>query len=151
MSADALFDDNDAASVVRVAPLTDRVNGEPPILKGLSSSEVQYAGACFFPLWFVFGGLLALLFRHWQILMLLSVLGPMLSVYACAGYFAKLKRNRPDHYYRHVFIRWLHRLGLWGSPFVSRCGAWDLGRSLPAFNATGQATRQGWRKLLGWS
>src|SRR5215216_4114933 len=132
MSADTFFDDDGSdLTVARVAPLTDRVNSEPAIMKGLSASETLVAMAVFFPLWFVIGGLLALLFKRWQILLLLGVIGPLVSVWVGGGFLAKFKRNRPDHFYRHAFVLWRHRLGLGRTPFTAQRGAWDLGRSMP--------------------
>lgn len=129
-------DDGSGANLMLAAPLTDRVNSEPPILRGLSAPETIVAAAVFFPIWVVLGIVLSLLFHHWQIGMILSVLGPLGSVWVSAGFFAKLKRDRPDHYYVHWFSWWRHRRGLGRSPFVSRYGAWDLGRSMPQI-ATG--------------
>lgn len=133
MSAHTFFDDDDGGdlSVAPVAPLTDRVNSEPPIMRGLSATETLVAMAVWFPLWFFIGTLFALLFGHWQILALMGVIGPLVSVWVSAGFLARFKRNRPDHYYRHAFVGWRHRLGLGQSPFISRRGAWDLGRSMP--------------------
>lgn len=129
MSAGTFFDDD--ASVTDVAPLTDRVNNEPPVLRGLSVTEVTVATALFFPVWLCVGFLASRLFHHWQILILLGIFGPLISVWASAGVLASLKRNRPDHYYWQASLWWLHRHGLWTVPFVSHLGAWDLGRTLP--------------------
>lgn len=112
------------------APLSERVNNEPAILKGLSSSETTVAALCFTPLWFVIGGLLSLLLQRWQIVMALTIIGPAVSVWYAAGYFATLKRNRPDHYYQHAFVVWRHRLGLSKTPFIVQRGPWELGRIL---------------------
>ena len=132
MISDTFFDDDGSATAVALAaPLTDRVNSEPPILKGLSASEALYATLVFFPLWLLLGGFLSYAFRHWQIVMVVGVIGPIASVWVSAGFLAKLKRNRPDHYYLHAFVWWRHRLGLGLAPFIARRGAWDLGRSMP--------------------
>lgn len=132
MNANTFFDDDGSdVTVAQVAPLTDRVNSEPPILKGLSATETMVAMAVLFPLWFVVGGLLALLFKRWQILPLLAVIGPMVSVWMGAGFFASFKRNRPDHYYWHAFVWKRHHLGFGVAPFIAHRGAWDLGRSMP--------------------
>jgi conjugative transfer region protein (TIGR03750 family) len=137
MTADNFADDADdeggnrLLATVRTAPLTDRANCEPPILKGLTATETIVAALVFFPAWFVVGGGLSLLFRHWQILMLLGVIGPIASVWLTAGFFAGIKRNRPDHYYGQAFGRVLHRLGLRSTPFVVRSGGWELGREMP--------------------
>jgi conjugative transfer region protein (TIGR03750 family) len=143
MSAGTFFDDDDGAGQAGAAPLTDRVNCEPPVLRGLSVSEVVVASALFFPLWFCLGFIAARLFHHWQILVILGIFGPLASVWASAGFLAGLKRNRPDHYYWQAWLWWLHRCGVWRVPFVSHHGAWDLGRSLPAVSRRSRASEPG--------
>jgi conjugative transfer region protein (TIGR03750 family) len=128
MSGTFFDDDESAVAISVVAPLTDRVNSEPPILKGLSASEALYAAMVFFPLWLLVGGILGFAFGSWQVVMALTVIGPMVSVWVSAGYLAGLKRNRPDHYYVHAFALWRHRLGLGVAPFITRSGVWELGR-----------------------
>ena len=128
-------DDGSGANLMAVAPLTDRVNSEPPILKGLSASETIICAAVFFPIWVFIGIVLGLLLRLWQVGLILSVLGPLGSVWVSAGFFAKLKRDRPDHYFVHWFGDWRQRHGLGQSAFVCRLGAWDLGRSMPQISS----------------
>jgi conjugative transfer region protein (TIGR03750 family) len=132
MPAGKFFDDDPSAeSTERVAPLTDRVNCEPPIMRGLSASETLVAFAVFFPAWMLLGLVLAFLFRTWQVFLLLGVIGPLVSVWVSAGFLASYKRNRPDHYYLHAFKWWRHRLGLGIAPFIHHHGPWEIGRSLP--------------------
>jgi len=140
MSAGTFFDDD--ATVSDVAPLTDRVNSEPPVLRGLSVTEVMVSTALFFPVWLGVGFLAAHLFHRWQIFILLGIFGPLFSVWASAGLLASLKRNRPDHYYWQAWLWWLHRHGLWTVPFVSHRGAWDLGRTLPAARSSAPSRRR---------
>lgn len=132
MSKGAFFDDDAGSRAAREAPLTDRVNSEPPILKGLSVKEVTVASTVIFPLWLVIGAVVSRMFHMWQILALVGIVGPILSLWACAGYLAGLKRNRPDHYYWQAFRSRLGQLGIVASPFISRTGSWDLGRSMAA-------------------
>jgi conjugative transfer region protein (TIGR03750 family) len=150
MTSDTFFDDDGGdQAVALVAPLTDRVNNEPAILKGLSATETFYAALLFFPLWIVIGGFLAVVIGSWKVVMLCAVIGPMASVWVSAGFLAKLKRNRPDHYYLHAFGWWRHRFGLGRSPFIARHGAWDLGRSMPLIAAKTQSLAQRLRSALG--
>ena len=151
MSTNTFFDDDEAdgATIALVAPLTERVNSEPPIMRGLSATETMVAMAVFFPLWFVLGAACAVLFGRWQILMLMGVIGPMVSVWVSAGFLARFKRNRPDHYYWHAFIRWRHRLGIGSSVFIVHRGAWDLGRSMPQITPAREPFVKRLRKSLG--
>ena len=131
MTANTFFDDDGTEQAVGlVAPLTDRVNSEPAILKGLTATETVIAMAVFFPAWIFLGAVVSWLVGRWQVVMLVGVIGPLASVWFGAGFLAAKKRNRPDHYYLHAFGWWRHRFGLGAIPFISLRGAWDLGRSM---------------------
>lgn len=147
MTTDKFFDDDEgsASALAEAAPMTDRVNNEPAILKGLSATEAMMAAALFFPVWLIVGGILALVLHRWQILMLLAIVGPGVSVWVFAGFLAGLKRNRPDHYYMHAFRWWRHRFGAGKAPYHSRTGRWELGRVVP--NVT--ASKHNWASALG--
>lgn len=50
------------------------------------------------------------------------------TVVVAATVMQRLKRGRPDGYYRQAVTLKLARLGLIRSPFVIRDGHWSLGR-----------------------
>jgi len=126
-----MMDDNQNLGVTSVVPLTDRVNGQPPILKGLSSKEVGLAMVVAFPAWFLIGLLIGFISGAWMLLMVAAIFGPLCTVWVGAGFMAKVKRNRPDHYHLHAAMAWLNKFGLRKTRFLTHAGAWDLGRSMP--------------------
>ena len=94
-------------------PLVDRVNTEPPILKGLSSTESLWAIGLAFAVWVPIGALSGVLFSS-----------------LAAGRMQRVKRDRPDHYYIHLAQRWCVRYGVARARFITHVGRWDMGRSL---------------------
>jgi conjugative transfer region protein (TIGR03750 family) len=112
------------------APLPDRVNAEPAIIKGLSYTESKWAIGLAFLLWFPVGSLLGLALHHLPVAVLVIATGSIATVWLAAGYLATMKRNRPDHYYVQLLKHRAARLGLIRSHFVTHAGTWDLGRSL---------------------
>lgn len=111
------------------APCIDRINVEPAILFGLSSSE---------SLWVIAGAMLLCLPLA-AMVMAFSMVGavvagfglPMLIVYLSARHMAGVKRNRPDMYYLHLMRAWLARMHMRRTRFITTDGDWDLGRTLP--------------------
>ena len=53
----------------------------------------------------------------------------VLSVTVMSSIFRRLKANRPHGYYQLAVHLWLARYRLVKSPFVTRSGVWDLGRT----------------------
>jgi conjugative transfer region protein (TIGR03750 family) len=111
------------------APLPDRVNAEPAIIKGLSYTESKWAIGLAFLLWFPVGSVVGLALQHFPVAVLIIATGPIATVWVAAGYLATMKRNRPDHYYVQLLKRRASQLGLIRSHFVTHAGAWDLGRT----------------------
>ena len=112
--------------------LADRLNAEPAIFKGCSSSElgviVGLAALVWLPGSLLLAGLLGAVTMGFG----LAGVGVVATVVATASLFQRLKRNRPDGYYQQRFILWLHARGLRRAPFVRRSGPWDIGRSFHA-------------------
>lgn len=117
------------------APLTDRINAEPSILRGLSLSEAWLAIGVSFGVWIPVSLLIGLLMQHLPAAVIFMGAGPIFTVWALSGWLAQTKRNRPDYFYQHKFKRWMAAKGWWPSRFVHTNGAWDIGRSLPAVSA----------------
>ena len=112
--------------------LADRLNAEPAIVKGCSSSElgviVAVAALFWLPLSLLLAGLMGAVTMGFGI----AGVGVVATVVATASLFQRLKRNRPDGYYQQRFVLWLHDRGFRRAPFVRRTGAWDIGRTLHA-------------------
>ena len=109
--------------------LADRLNAEPAIFKGCSSSElgiiVGVAALVWLPVSLLLAGLLGAVTMGFG----LAGIGVVVTVVVTATLFQRLKRNRPDGYYRQRFVIWLHDKGLRSSRLVCRTGSWDIGRS----------------------
>ena len=88
--------------------LADRLNAEPAIFKGCSSSElgviVGVAALVWLPASLLLAGLMG------AVTMGFGLAG--VGVVATASLFQRLKRNRPDGYYQQRFLIWLNDRGL---------------------------------------
>ena len=109
--------------------LADRLNAEPAIFKGCSSSElgviVGVAALVWLPVSLVLAGLMGAITMGFG----LAGIGVVATVVLTATLFQRLKRNRPDGYYQQRFVIWLHDKGLRLSALVRRSGSWDIGRT----------------------
>jgi conjugative transfer region protein (TIGR03750 family) len=121
----------DQAPELLEAPCVDRVNVEPAILLGLSSSEAVWTIGVAFLIWAPVGLIAGLLAHSMAVGVLIATVTPLITVYVSAQKMAAVKRDRPDLYYLHLFRQTLARRGLRRSRFVIHAGGWDLGRALP--------------------
>lgn len=112
--------------------LADRLNAEPAIFKGCSSSElgviVGVAALVWLPVSLILAGLAGAVTMGFGI----AGVGIVATVLLMASLFQRLKRNRPDGYYQQRIVLWLDDRRLRRSPFVRRSGAWDIGRTAHA-------------------
>jgi conjugative transfer region protein (TIGR03750 family) len=112
--------------------LANRLNAEPAIFKGCSSSElgviVGVAALVWLPVSLILAGLAGAVTMGFGI----AGVGIVATVLLMASLFQRLKRNRPDGYYQQRIVLWLDDRGLRRSPFVRRSGAWDIGRTANA-------------------
>ena len=112
--------------------LADRLNAEPAIFKGCSSSElgviVGVAALVWLPVSLILAGLAGAVTMGFGI----AGVGIVATVLLMASLFQRLKRNRPDGYYKQRIVLWLDDRRLRRSPFVRRSGAWDIGRTAHA-------------------
>jgi conjugative transfer region protein (TIGR03750 family) len=112
--------------------LADRLNSEPAIFKGCSSSElgaiVGVAALVWLPVSLILAGFAGAVTMGFGI----AGIAIVATVLAMAIWFQRLKRNRPDGYYQQRLRIALDARGLWRASFIRRSGAWDIGRSLHA-------------------
>ena len=130
------FIDHDARDAVSQArgpdaPLTDRVNVEPPILRGMTESEATTIGLAAVVAWLIVGVVVAVVVGLWQVILACVVVGPMITLWKASAVLARLKRNRPDGYYWQALLLWLAKHGLAPQRFIRHDGYWSLGRALP--------------------
>ena len=109
--------------------LADRLNAEPVIFKGCSSSELGVIVGVAALVWLPVSLILAWLAGAVTMGFGIAGVGIVATVLLMASLFQRLKRNRPDGYYQQQIVLWLDDRGLKRSPFVCRSGAWDIGRS----------------------
>lgn len=112
--------------------LATRLDTEPVIFRGCSSSElgmiVALSAAVWLPMSFLLAGLLGAFTMGAGI----AMMGVLATVFVTATVFQRLKRGRPDGYYQQRLRLALEDLGLRGSGFIRRSGAWDIGRTCRA-------------------
>ncbi|MDX1655789.1 MAG: TIGR03750 family conjugal transfer protein [Candidatus Competibacteraceae bacterium] len=107
---------------------TDRLNREPPIFKGCSSTELgllALAGSLF---WLPVGLLLAWLAGVPALGLGLAVAATVVTTVLGTGVVRQLKRGRPDGYYWQKLMITLHDRRWHRSPFIRVDGPLDLGR-----------------------
>ena len=109
--------------------LADRLNVEPAIFKGCSSSELGVIVAVAALIWLPVSLLLAGSMGAITMGFGLAGVGVLGSVILMASLFQRLKRGRPDGYYQQQVSIWLAERGLRRAPFIRRSGAWDIGRT----------------------
>ena len=112
--------------------LADRLNAEPVIFKGCSSSELGVIVGVAALVWLPVSLILAWLAGAVTMGFGIAGVGIVATVLLMASLFQRLKRNRPDGYYQQQIVLWLDDRSLKRSPFVRRSGAWDIGRSAHA-------------------
>jgi conjugative transfer region protein (TIGR03750 family) len=112
--------------------LADRLNVEPAIFKGCSSSELGVIVGVAALIWLPVSLLLAWLMGVVTMGFGIAGVGVVATVIVTASLFQRLKRGRPDGYYQQQIMIWLDDHGLRRSSFVRRSGAWYIGRTWDA-------------------
>ena len=109
--------------------LADRLNTEPAIFKGCSSSElgiiVGVAALIWLPVSLLLTGLMGAVTMGFGV----AGVGVVGTAIVMATLFQRLKRGRPDGYYQQQVSFWLADHDLRRSPFIRRSGVWDIGRT----------------------
>lgn len=109
--------------------LADRLNDEPVIFRGSTSSELQLifvvSTLCWLPLGFLIAGLLGALSMGVGF----AAVAILATVYYGSTLFQWVKRGRPNYYYQQRIGIELQRLRLYRTGFILRSGVWDLGRT----------------------
>ena len=111
--------------------LADRLNGEPNVFKGCSTTELGLIVGVAILVWLPVSVLIAWAMGAPSMGLGLAGVAIVLSVIIAAGLMQRLKRGRPDSYYRHAATLALARTGLVRSPYICRDGEWSLGRQWP--------------------
>ena len=118
--------------------LADRLNAEPAIFKGCSSSELGMIVGLAIVVWLPLSLLLAWLLGAITMGFGIAGVGVVATVVVMATLFQRIKRGRPEGYYQQWLRIRLHTMGLYRTPWVLRSGSWNIGRthyaSLPTRN-----------------
>jgi len=107
--------------------LAERVDTEPPIFRGCSSSELLFMLLAAVVVWIPLSLLVASVIGRLPFALAILAVGVIGSVFIGATAFQRVKRNRPDHYYVHAAKRFIARTG-WSYPLIWRSGCWDVAR-----------------------
>ncbi len=110
----------------------ERLNCEPVVFKGCSSFELAIIAGLSALAWLPASLVLCALAGAITMGFGIAAIGVVASVVVFAGFFQRIKRNRPDGYYQQRFLTALQSRGLYQAGFVRRAGAWDIGRSAGA-------------------
>ena len=109
--------------------LAERMNAEPAIFRGCSSSELGLIVALAAALWLPVSLLLAALAGALSMAFGLAGIAIVATVILTAGLFQRIKRGRPEGFYQQRLLIALSDRGLKRSPFIRRDGHWSIGRS----------------------
>ncbi len=109
--------------------LADRLNLEPVIFRGSSSSELSMILMIATVFWLPVSIVIASLLGAVAMGLGMSALGVLASVVIGSTLFQRIKRDRPDYYYQHLFLIQRQRFGFLNNGFIRRSGVWDLGRT----------------------
>jgi len=112
--------------------LAERLNTEPRIFRGCTSSELGAIVGLAIAFWLPVSVIVAWLLGAPSMGLGLSGAAIVVSVVVIATVLQRLKRGRPEAYYRHRFSLRLAEIGLIRSPYIVRQGHWDLGRTTAA-------------------
>lgn len=109
--------------------LAERLNAEPAIFKGCSSSELGIIAMVAALIWLPVSLLLAGLMGAVTMGFGLAGVGVVATLIVTASLLQRLKRGRPDGYYQQRIRFLLADAGLHRAPFIRRTGTWDIGRT----------------------
>ena len=110
--------------------LADRLNAEPVIFRGCTSTELGVVVALAMVAWLPTCLAIAWLLGAPSMGLGLAGVLVVLSVIVTATVLQRLKRGRPEAYYLHRLGITLARCRLTRSAFVLREGHWSLGRTV---------------------
>lgn len=109
--------------------LAERMNAEPAIFRGCSSSELGLSVLLSTVFWLPVSVLLGWLVGAVSMALGIAAVAIVATVVLVAACFQHVKRGRPDGYYQQRFTILLSQARLRASPFIRRNGHWSIGRS----------------------
>ncbi len=115
-------------SSTNLAPVTERVNVEPPILNGMAATEAMYIALISGVISIALAGVLQVLTGWGIVLIILVIALPLFILWYGSLYLMVLKRNRPDGFYVQKIHLYLVGKIQMTSKFIVHKGFWDIGR-----------------------
>lgn len=112
------------------APLTDRVNSEPPIFNGMAETEAMYLGAAGFIVSACIGLFVSSMTGKFSLMAIICIAVPLLVLWYGSLYLQKIKRGKPEGCYVQATRIWLANHGFMKNPYLAHDGFFDLGRRL---------------------
>lgn len=112
-----------------MAPLTDRVNSEPPIINGMAASEAGYIGGVSFAASLFIGCVVAYISGFWIVIPIICIIVPFAALWYSSLYLQEIKRNRPEGFYLHAMHFYFVSHNLTKSKFLVHDGRMQLGCS----------------------
>lgn len=109
--------------------LPDRLNREPVVWRGLTTSELFLALAGGLAGGTACGIVLALLSGYWPLIPGSALAGAALLVQGGGRTLARIKRGKPDSWLQQAFLAWLERHSLRGTHLIQRSAVWVIRRS----------------------
>lgn len=109
--------------------MAERMNVEPAIFRGCSSSELGLIVVLATAFWLPVSVLLAWLLSALSMAFGIAGVAIVATVMLVAGLFQRIKRGRPDGYYQQRLVIALSDMRVRRSPFIRRDGDWSIGRS----------------------
>jgi conjugative transfer region protein (TIGR03750 family) len=109
--------------------LPDRLNGEPIVFRGLTTTELGALAGLSVAFWLPLG--LAVCATLGYLMMGFGLAGLLTvgTVWVASTWIQALKRGKPDGYHLLRLQLLLHDLKLRTSPFIRYSGLWDIRRS----------------------
>lgn len=118
--------------VARLDPITaNRMAGEPPILRGCSSSELLIIAVAATVLWLPLCSIVSFSIGYGTVGVGVAALLIGGTVWGGTYLFQLIKRGRPDAFYQHWVLLALQRNGVWSFGYVLPDGPLALGRRHP--------------------
>lgn len=109
--------------------LPDRLNREPVVWRGLTTSELFLALAGGLAGGTVCGILLALLSGYWPLIPGSALAGAAVLVQGGGRALARIKRGKPDSWLQQALLAWLERHHLRGTQLIQSSTVWVIRRS----------------------
>ena len=108
--------------------VSDRLDYEPPIFRGLSNTELLMTVIFGFSFWLPLCVFIGYILGNPMLGLGFSGLMVVVTVVFMGSIFQKIKRGRPNFYYQQKVILWMERKGLRKERFIQESIQWDIGR-----------------------